>query len=108
MNRQGEGKACPICGTQGWSTVLNRHFQRQVRSLRVFCRHEARGCEWKGELRDLDSHPCAVSCPCERHNFQNFHEIGVEMLKIKETKNEQQQNQVTTQGVSNLILLWCD
>ena len=82
MNRQGEGKACPICNTQGWSTMLNRHFQRHVRSLRVFCRHEARGCEWKGELRDLDSHPCAVSCPCERHNFQNVHEIGVEMLNI--------------------------
>lgn len=58
---QGEGKPCPECNTSGWSTVLNRHFLRQVNSLRVFCRYEESGCEWQGELQDLDSHSCTVS-----------------------------------------------
>jgi hypothetical protein len=59
--KQGDGEPCPHCNTAGWSTVLNRHFHRQVNSLRVFCRYEESGCEWQGELRDLDSHPCTVS-----------------------------------------------
>ena len=58
---QGEGGGCPLCKAPSWSTVLNKHFQRQVKSLCVFCRHEERGCGWQGELGTLDSH--AQSCP---------------------------------------------
>ena len=53
---QGEGGKCPNCREQSWSTVLNKHFQRQVNSLRVFCRHEGRGCEWQGELTSFHNH----------------------------------------------------
>ena len=53
---QGEGGACPLCNSPSWSTVLNKHFQRQVKSLCVFCRHEERGCGWQGDTR----HPCPV------------------------------------------------
>ena len=56
----GEGRACPLCNVQNWSTVLNKHFQRQVNSLRVFCRHEDRGCGWQGELAAF--HPHVNSC----------------------------------------------
>ena len=48
--------ACPLCNEQGWSTVLDKHFQRQVNSLRVFCRHEDRGCGWQGELAAFHTH----------------------------------------------------
>ena len=41
--------------------MLSKHFQRQVKALRVFCRHEDRGCGWQGELSDLEHH--AQSCP---------------------------------------------
>jgi hypothetical protein len=47
---------CPLCKSAEWSTVLNKELQRQVKSLRVFCRHEDRGCRWQGELRDFDKH----------------------------------------------------
>ena len=58
---QREGGACPICKTHPLSTMLNKHFQRQVKSLCVFCRHDDRGCGWQGELVNFDSH--VQSCP---------------------------------------------
>ena len=56
-----EGGACPLCNSSDWSTILSKHFQRQVNSLHVFCRHEDRGCGWHGELSDLERH--VLSCP---------------------------------------------
>ena len=53
---QGERGACPLCNEPDWSTVLNKHFKRQLYALRVFCRHEVRGCGWQGELSDLERH----------------------------------------------------
>ena len=58
---QGERGACPLCKTPHLKTVLNKHFQRQVNALDVFCRHEDRGCGWQGELSDLKRH--VKSCP---------------------------------------------
>ncbi|CAI8028669.1 hypothetical protein GBAR_LOCUS16322, partial [Geodia barretti] len=36
--------------------MLNKHFQRQVNSLCVLCRHEERGCTWQGDVSTFDSH----------------------------------------------------
>ena len=55
------GRACPLCNAPDWRTVLNKQFQREVRALRVFCRHEDRRCWWKGELAYLNHH--VQSCP---------------------------------------------
>ena len=56
-----EGGACPLCNMACWSTMLNKHFQRQVNELVVFCLHDDRGCGWQGELSDLERH--VQSCP---------------------------------------------
>ena len=58
---QREGGACPLCNAPQWSTVLSKHFQRQVNALRLFCYHKDRGCEWQGELSDMERH--IQSCP---------------------------------------------
>ena len=58
---QREKGACPLCKKPSWSAFLNRHFQRQVKSLRMFCRHVDRGCEWQGELAAFHRH--LKSCP---------------------------------------------
>ena len=55
------GGACPLCKTLRLTTVLNKHFLRQVHEVRVFCRYEERGCGWQGELADFERH--ARSCP---------------------------------------------
>ena len=41
--------------------MLDKRLRRQVNKLRVFCRHEERGCGWQGELSDLEHH--VQSCP---------------------------------------------
>ena len=53
---QEEGGVCPLCKTSEWSTMLNKHFQRQVKELLVFCHHKDSGCSWKGELSDWHHH----------------------------------------------------
>ena len=58
---QREGGACPICNTHPLSTMLNKYFQRQVKSVLVFCHHDDRRCGWQGELANFDSH--VQSCP---------------------------------------------
>ena len=58
---QKEGGACPVCKEAHWNTMLNKHFQRQVNSLHVFCRYESRGCGWQGELVSFHNH--VKRCP---------------------------------------------
>ena len=49
------GHPCPLC-QQPFETMLDKHFQRKVLDLRVFCSKKEEGCSWKGELRDLETH----------------------------------------------------
>ena len=54
---------------------LNKHLQRLVYGLKVYCKHHKEGCMWKGELLNLQGHldpkkgtcdyvliPCSLSC----------------------------------------------
>ena len=56
-----EGRRCPLCRKLHLRTVSDERFRRQINKLRVFCRHEDRGCGWQGELSDLEHH--VQSCP---------------------------------------------
>ena len=49
------GQPCPVC-QQPFDTFLDKYFQRKVLDLRVFCSKKGEGCEWEGELRDLETH----------------------------------------------------
>ena len=53
---QEDGGSCPLCKAPDWSTVLNKHFSRQLKELQVFCNYKEKGCWWKGELLDLEHH----------------------------------------------------
>ena len=64
---QEEGGACPLCIESHLSTVLNKHFLRQVNELCVFCHHKERGCKWQGELSSLDHHLKSCSYYFSRH-----------------------------------------
>ena len=39
----------------------DEHARRKIHKLRVYCSHRRRGCEWVGELSDMDRH--VESCP---------------------------------------------
>ena len=49
-------KACPTCNEPDFSAFLNKGLQRALYSFRVRCVHQKSGCEWTGELRELDRH----------------------------------------------------
>ena len=49
---------CPVCReTNGLIDArLNKHFQREVNSLKVCSEHHDEGCEWVGEVRYRQNH----------------------------------------------------
>lgn len=50
-----------MCMVTVLETMLDKSFQRQVKSLHVFCHHKDRGCGWQGEIFELERH--IQSCP---------------------------------------------
>ena len=50
-----DGRPCPLC-QQPFDTMLDKHFQREVLNLRVYCSKKREGCTWEGELRHLKAH----------------------------------------------------
>ena len=56
-----EGGKCPLCNDSNLTTMLDKHFQRQLRELLVFCHHRNRGCGWVAEFLYFKEH--IQSCP---------------------------------------------
>ena len=63
---QAEGKPCPICKANALIAIDDPFFKRKVRQLKVRCSNKSAGCEWVGELGELDNHlkPGSVEGPC--------------------------------------------
>ena len=58
-------KPCPECNT-GLNTFPNRSLQRTLNQLQVRCTYQNVGCDWTGELGELEKHLLAgCSIPCE-------------------------------------------
>ena len=53
---QGDGKPCPLCNEQSFSTMLHKKLVREVNALVVRCPQKEMGCDWEGELGQLHSH----------------------------------------------------
>ena len=47
---------CPICRKEGFVSYPNWHLDREIKSLLVYCTNKEKGCEWHGELYDIDNH----------------------------------------------------
>ena len=67
---------CPHCrakesGPRPFQNIVERGMKSEIESFRILCSNHNKGCEWIGELRDLDGHlksdeGCAyfeVACP---------------------------------------------
>ena len=46
------GGPCAMCKEPNLSTILDKHFRRQLNERHVFCHNKNRGCGWQGELSD--------------------------------------------------------
>ena len=66
-----EENKCPQCQAPEWTTILSKHFLRQVTKLRVFCRDPE--CDWQGTLSEQDRHMQFYHSNGKRSfNFINF------------------------------------
>ena len=53
---QRDGKPCPLCNEPRFTTFLHKKLVREVNTLVVRCPHKEQGCEWEGELGQLQNH----------------------------------------------------
>ncbi len=49
-------KTCPHCREKDFVHILDKPVQREINQLKVRCSHHEEGCEWVGELGDLQTH----------------------------------------------------
>ncbi|XP_065902707.1 TNF receptor-associated factor 4-like [Dysidea avara] len=47
---------CPFCQGKTFSTFPNVQADREIRSFSVMCTNKESGCEWQGELNDINYH----------------------------------------------------
>ena len=49
-------KPCPICKEPDLATMLDKFHRRKVCEVQVRCPHTPSGCEWVGEVGELNQH----------------------------------------------------
>jgi TNF receptor-associated factor 4 len=69
---EAEGKPCPLCKKKPLRTTEDKFFRRKVRQLKVRCSNKSAGCDWVGELGELDNHlkPGSVERQCDFFNVE--------------------------------------
>ena len=53
---QEQGKPCPACEQEAFTTVELMKYRKRVNQLQVYCSLKERGCDWSGTLEQLDTH----------------------------------------------------
>ena len=51
-----KGVPCPTCKKEDFVLFENKGLQQPLYGFRVYCSNKEKGCEWQGELGQLDSH----------------------------------------------------
>ena len=49
-------KPCPCCNKDSFNDFPNKGLQQPLYGFKVYCVNKGKGCEWKGELGQLDNH----------------------------------------------------
>ena len=49
-------KSCPICRDEEFITFPQKEANREIKSLHIYCTNKEKGCEWQGELNDINNH----------------------------------------------------
>ena len=70
-----KNKPCPTCKKEGFSDFSDMRLRRVLYTLKVHCSHQKDGCEWTGELGQLDAHLNEDPEPEKQVNGCQFIEI---------------------------------
>ena len=71
-----KNKPCPTCKREGLSDFPDMRLKRALYTLKVHCSHQKDGCEWTGELGQLDAHLNEDPEPEKQLNGCQFVEIN--------------------------------
>ena len=47
---------CPLCNEPGFTTFLHKGVTREVNALKIYCPNKPQGCDWQGELGQVEKH----------------------------------------------------
>ena len=53
---QADNSPCPNCREENFEVFPNKSLNSSLKQLQVYCTHRKHGCQWRGELGDLDHH----------------------------------------------------
>ena len=53
---RGENKPCPCCNARGFDCFEDKRLKRSLYNFKVYCTNKKQGCQWVGELGELESH----------------------------------------------------
>ena len=81
-----EGMACPTCNNKHFSVSPDKDFRDSLYSLQVRCSHQKDGCEWTGELGQLDEHLNKDPLPEKRFDGCEFVEMKCPYCKEEEQR----------------------
>ena len=80
-------KNCPSCRAEFIREPIEDKFnEREIRNLIVKCQNSSRGCEWEGELGNVESHQNGV---CGYQLVQCGNKCGAEMERREVEKHEE-------------------
>ena len=51
-----DNKHCPTCNEENITIFPDKRLQRSLYDFEVYCTHKDKGCNWTGELRQLENH----------------------------------------------------
>jgi len=69
-------KSCPVCCNVEFTVVHNKQVDRFVKSLQIICSNKEKGCDWQGEVNNIDKH--LGSCHFEDVDCPNICEVSVQ------------------------------
>ena len=67
--------ACPVCRDEEFVTFPNKAVDREIKCLHVYCTNKVIGCDWQGELSDINNH-LGNSNGCQFEEVQYSNECG--------------------------------
>ncbi len=83
---------CPTCNEEEFSNFPDKGVKQLLYDLKVHCSHQKDGCEWTGELRQLDEHLNTDPQPEKQFEGCQF----VEIYCFYECENYQQRRYIQT------------
>ena len=48
--------SCPMCKEKKYRTMVDKKCSRIINGLEVYCSNKEKGCQWKGELKNMSTH----------------------------------------------------